>query len=72
MIPDECEDWVGDVNCDGRLDFRDINPFVLALTNTGAYAAAFPHCDVNHADCNGDGSVGFGDINAFVLLLSGP
>lgn len=67
-----CAELPGDVNCDGRLDFRDINPFVLALTNPVAYAAAFPHCDVNHADCNGDGSVGFGDINAFVLLLSGP
>jgi len=28
-IPDECQ--VGDMNCDGAVDFHDINPFVSAL-----------------------------------------
>jgi hypothetical protein len=63
---------LGDMNCDGVLNFGDINPFVLALTNPAAYAAAFPGCDINHADINGDGYVDFGDINPFVGLMIGP
>jgi hypothetical protein len=61
----------GDLNCDGAIDFGDINPFVLTLTNPAAYEAAFPNCDILNADINGDGSVNFGDINPFVALLSG-
>jgi len=61
----------GDVNCDGAIDFNDINPFVLALSDPGAYQAAYPDCDILSADCNGDGVVDFNDINAFVALLSG-
>jgi hypothetical protein len=60
----------GDLNCDGAVDFGDINPFVLALTDLAGYASAFPNCDIMLADINGDGSVGFGDINPFVALLS--
>lgn len=61
----------GDMNCDARVDFGDINPFVLALVNQMQYEFAFPHCDLYNADCNGDGEVNFGDINAFVELLTG-
>ncbi len=61
----------GDLNCDGVLDFEDINPFVLALTNPAAYAGQYPACHAVLADCDGDRQVGFGDINAFVALLSG-
>jgi hypothetical protein len=61
---------LGDLNCDGVLDFDDINPFVLALSDPVAYQAAYPECYVENADCNGDGVVDFDDINAFVALLS--
>ncbi len=61
----------GDLNCDGTVDFGDINPFVLALTDPAGYAAAFPNCDIMLGDINGDGSVEFGDINPFVALLAG-
>jgi len=61
----------GDVNCDGSVDFGDINVFVLALTNPAAYADAYPDCDILSADINGDGVVDFGDINPFVGLLTG-
>ena len=61
----------GDLNCDGEVDFGDINPFVLALSNPAGYPAAFPDCDLMDGDINGDGVVGFGDINPFVALLSG-
>jgi hypothetical protein len=62
---------LGDLNCDGVVDFDDINPFVLALSDPSAYNLAYPDCDLLNADCNGDGVVDFDDINAFVALLSG-
>ncbi|MBP7745556.1 MAG: hypothetical protein KA383_05445 [Phycisphaerae bacterium] len=69
-IPDECETLRGDSNCDGEVNFRDINPFVLALTNWWQYIADFPDCPHSNCDINEDGSVGFQDINPFVNLLT--
>jgi hypothetical protein len=60
----------GDVNCDGDVDFGDINPFVMALTNPAAYDAAYPGCPLANRDINGDGLVDFGDINPFVTVLT--
>ena len=62
---------IGDMNCDGNVDFGDINPFVLAMLGEGNYYAYYPDCDWYYADCNQDGVVNFGDINAFVVLLTG-
>jgi hypothetical protein len=62
-VPDECES-VGDTNCDGTVDFGDINTFVEILT-----AGATP-CEFDNADINGDGSIDFGDINPFVTLIT--
>ncbi len=55
----------GDVDCNGRRNFADINPFVAALVD-GIY------CDNigTNADVDGNGSVGFEDINPFVELLT--
>jgi hypothetical protein len=64
----------GDLNCDGTVDFADINPFVLLLSNAPAWQAAFPGCPMINGDINDDGTYGqasFGDINPFVALLSG-
>jgi glucose/arabinose dehydrogenase/plastocyanin len=61
---------IGDLNCDGVIDFNDINPFVLALSDPVGYAAAYPDCDVMNGDCNHDTIVDFDDINSFVALLS--
>jgi uncharacterized membrane protein len=36
----------GDLNCDGAVNFGDINPFVLAISNPPGYATAFPDCDI--------------------------
>ncbi|MEW6252398.1 MAG: hypothetical protein AB1716_17300 [Planctomycetota bacterium] len=60
----------GDLNCDGVVDFDDINPFVLALSDPGGYAAQYPDCDIRTGDVNGDGNVNFDDINPFVALLT--
>jgi hypothetical protein len=62
---------IGDLNCDGAMNFGDINPFVLALTDPGQYQSTYPGCDIMHGDINQDGSVNFGDINPFVALLAG-
>ncbi len=62
----------GDLNCDGQVDFGDINPFVQALTDPAGWQSQYPDCPVENGDINGDGSVEFGDINPFVLLLTNP
>jgi hypothetical protein len=65
---------LGDMNCDGTVDFADINPFVLYLSDLPAWQAAFPDCPVMVGDINADGTYGqasFGDINPFVARLSG-
>ena|GEM_PF-1770156 len=61
----------GDLNCDGLVDFDDIDPFVLALSGQAGYEAVWPACRWLNADCNGDGGVDFDDIDAFVAILSG-
>jgi hypothetical protein len=53
------------------VDFADINPFVLALSDPAGYARQFPDCDIRNGDINGDGAVNFADTDAFVALLSG-
>lgn len=63
---------LGDLNCDGEVDFGDINPFVLALTDPVGYTQAFPDCDIRNGDINLDGKVDFGDINPFVAVLTQP
>ena len=63
----------GDTNCDDQVDFADINPFVLYLSNSSSWQATYPTCPPQNGDINGDGTYGqgsFGDINPFVALLS--
>ncbi|MEW6252852.1 MAG: hypothetical protein AB1716_19620, partial [Planctomycetota bacterium] len=60
----------GDVNCDGVVDWRDVNPFVLAVSDPMAYRQRYPDCVWWNADCNGDNYVDFNDISALVNLLS--
>ena len=61
----------GDLNCDGVVDFKDINPFVLLLTDPAGWQTAYPNCPQENGDANGDGVVDFKDINPFVALLAG-
>jgi hypothetical protein len=73
-IPDECEAaCIGDLNCDGVVDFGDINPFVVYLSNSSAWQATYPSCDPRVGDMNCDGTYGqwsFGDINPFVNVMT--
>ncbi len=59
----------GDLNCDGVVDFFDIDPFVAALGGQVSYDAAYPNCNWPSADANDDGVVDFFDIDPFVALL---
>jgi hypothetical protein len=67
---------IGDMNCDGQVDFADINPFVLFLTAFDVWTFQFVWCNPLNGDINQDGTYGqgsFGDINPFVdLLTNGP
>ena len=53
----------GDCNCDGLIDFADIDPFVAVLSGGTP-------CSVDNCDVNGDGVIDFNDIDPFVALLS--
>lgn len=60
---------LGDMNCDGSVNFKDIDPFVSALGGPMVYNAAHPFCLWTNADANLDGNVTFRDIDPFVALL---
>jgi hypothetical protein len=62
---------IGDLNCDGLINFDDIDPFVLALSDPPGYGVAYPYCNILNGDANEDGAVNFDDIDAFVAVLSG-
>jgi len=61
----------GDLNCDGRVDFDDIDAFVLALGGAEGYYAQYPGCEHLNADLDCDGRVDFDDIDPFVACLAG-
>lgn len=60
----------GDANCDGTVNNFDIDAFVLAITDTDAYEAAYPDCDIDACDVNGDGTINNFDIDPFVECLT--
>ncbi|MBU0640075.1 MAG: VCBS repeat-containing protein [Planctomycetes bacterium] len=67
-----CGYGLGDLNCDGRLDGFDIDPFVLVMSTEepfDEYYALYPDCDHALADINGDGRIDGFDIGLFVDLL---
>jgi hypothetical protein len=61
-----CGCRLGDANCDGRVDFDDINAFVAVLSG-----GSLPGCPPGNCDVNTDGSADFNDIDTFVAILGG-
>ncbi len=59
----------GDLNCDGAVNFDDIDAFVAALANPAQYIATFPDCELLSGDADGDLDVDFDDINGFVQCV---
>jgi len=68
--PDPClPQSPGDLNCDGRVNQRDLRPFVDALLNPTAYHAHYPACNILNGDLNEDYEVDGLDVQFFVDLL---
>lgn len=61
----------GDLNCDGEIDFFDIDPFVEALVNPLGFVADRPQCPVNNADINADGTINPFDVQPFLDMIGG-
>lgn len=66
-----CTGYVkADTNCNGTINAFDIDPFVLALEDPPAYAAAYPECSMLcTADMDSNGTVNSFDIQPFVDCL---
>lgn len=60
---------LGDMDCDGDIDFDDITPFTIALGNQPNYEQTFPGCNYLNGDFDGDGAVTFTDINPFIQSI---
>ncbi len=60
----------GDMNCDGLVDFFDIDGFVQAVIE-GGDGWPYPDCPWLNGDINGDWTVDFFDIDPFVALITG-
>jgi hypothetical protein len=61
----------GDMNCDGVVDGRDVQAYLMAMMDPSAYQAAYPNCRQLNADCNCDLVVDIADVQAFVAVLLG-
>ncbi len=66
----------GDADCNGTVDFDDIDYFVAGLSGEQAWIDLHvvmngtpPTCQFGNCDANSDGSVDFDDIDAFVALI---
>jgi hypothetical protein len=59
----------GDLNCDGAVNYLDVDPFVWAVIDRAQFEARFPGCLWFNGDINADNRVDFGDINPLVELL---
>ncbi len=60
------------MNCDGWVNEGDVDPFVLAMLDPAAYAAAYPACDINLGDMDGSGTLDGRDVQGFVSALLQP
>jgi hypothetical protein len=61
---------LGDMDCDGDIDFDDIASFVLGLNDASAYEAMFGMPPSFKGDIEQDGDFDFDDIMPFVDLLN--
>jgi len=59
----------GDLNCDGAVNYADVEPYRLALVDPNAYALAYPDCDPQHADMDHNGVTDVQDVVLFLELL---
>jgi hypothetical protein len=63
------EATMGDLDCDGDVDFDDIDEFVLGLNDPALYESNFGLAPAVKGDTDSDGDLDFDDIAGFVALL---
>lgn len=64
-----CPGERGDTNCDGSVDFFDIDPFLVALFDPSAYMATYCGGSICAVDVDCGGNVDFFDIDPFLACL---
>lgn len=62
---------LGDLDCDGDVDFDDIEAFVLGLTDPTSYENTYGVPPSTKGDIDEDGDLDFDDIPGFVDILTG-
>ncbi len=60
---------LGDMDCNGEINFDDISLFVFAIGNQSGWEATYPDCPWLNGDTDEDGDVDFDDIAIFVALI---
>lgn len=76
-VPDECAGLdIGDCNCDGQVNWRDIDYFVAGINDNRAgwlamFAPNTPACSYDNLDVSGDGHVNWRDIGPFTNVVQG-
>jgi hypothetical protein len=65
----------GDANCDGAVNWRDIDFLVAGMNDNAsgwqsAFPAARPCCAFENLDANGDGHVNWRDIDPFIAQMN--
>ncbi|MCG8407370.1 MAG: hypothetical protein MI923_19400 [Phycisphaerales bacterium] len=63
---------LGDMNCDGVMDGRDIRAFVLAGIDPNVFATAYPACNCLAGDFDDDQTIAESDIAPFLSVLLAP
>ncbi len=61
---------IGDMDCNGRVDFDDIDEFVFGLNDPTGYGRKFGFPPSVKGDADGDGDQDFDDIGGFVEILN--
>lgn len=62
----------GDMDCDGDVDFDDIDDLVLGLNDPAGYEDQLGVPPALKGDADGDGDLDFDDIDDFVAVLTNP
>jgi hypothetical protein len=62
---------LGDMNCDGSVNGRDIAGFVQAITDTESYSLRNPTCNITNADMNEDHFQDAADVGEFIDAVLG-
>ncbi len=77
LVRDAPQGCAGDSNCDGSINWRDIDYFVAAMNDDVAawqamFAPATPSCAFENNDVTGDGTVTWRDVDPFVARMNTP